>query len=39
MVKSHSDMIHDDRTQAAAAEVLRTGTLVVKDGCAEGTIE
>lgn len=33
LVKSHNDMIHDERTQAAIAEVLRTGTLVAKDGC------
>lgn len=36
LVKSHGDMIHDERTQAAVAEVLRTGTLVAKDGCVEG---
>lgn len=35
IVKSHGDMIHDNRTQAAIAEVLRTGTLVAKDGCVE----
>ncbi len=36
IVKSHNDMIHDGRTQAAVAEVLRTGTLEAKDGCTEG---
>jgi triacylglycerol esterase/lipase EstA (alpha/beta hydrolase family) len=35
LVKSHHDMIHDERTQAAVAEVLRTGTLAAKDGCTE----
>lgn len=35
LVKSHGDMIHAERTHAAIAEVLRTGTLVAKDGCVD----
>ena len=35
LVKSHGDMIHDEKTHAAIAEVLQTGTLVAKDGCTD----
>jgi len=36
LVKSHGDMIHDEKAHAAVAEVLRTGTLASKDGCTDG---